>query len=291
MPRKPRPQAAPLRYNQAPRPAFIDLGPDAPPIERHEQSPHGAQLQIEAKDGADRLCLLGHDFELFFEAAVAERNGSADPEALALRGRNLVAHPLADDLALKLRKREQNVEREPAHAGGGVEGLGDRHEGHAVLVEQLDQLGEVGEGAGETVDLIDHNDGDLAGPDNGQKLLQGRAVERGSGTTAIVVAVGNQAPALMRLALDIGLAGFPLGIERIELEIEIMLARLAGIDRAALGIWNDRLHDLGSLPPRFAVAGAALPLGRCLATARRDLMPAVRARGRPLGAAGGTSAV
>src|SRR5262245_8656927 len=23
----------------------IDLGPDAPPIERHEQSPHGAQLQ------------------------------------------------------------------------------------------------------------------------------------------------------------------------------------------------------------------------------------------------------
>src|ERR1700730_9064481 len=39
----------------------------------------------------------------------------------------------------------------------------------------------------------------------------------------------------MRLALDIGLAGFPLGIERVEFEIEIMLGRFAGVDRAALG--------------------------------------------------------
>jgi hypothetical protein len=116
-------------------------------------------------------------------------------------------------------KESKNVEREPAHAGGGVEGLGDRHEGHAVLVEQLDQLGEVGERAGETVDLIDDHDADLASPDIGQKPLQGWAVERGSGETAIVVAIGNQAPALMRLALDIGLAGLALGIERVEFEI------------------------------------------------------------------------
>jgi hypothetical protein len=60
--------------------------------------------------------------------------------------------------------------REPAHAGGGVEGLGDRHEGHAVLVEQLDQLGEVGERAGETVDLIDDHDADIAGPDIGEEI-------------------------------------------------------------------------------------------------------------------------
>ena len=32
----------------------------------------------------------------------------------------------------------------------------------------------------------------------------------------------------MRLALDIGLTGFPLGIERVEGEIEIMLGRFAG---------------------------------------------------------------
>jgi hypothetical protein len=42
----------------------------------------------------------------------------------------------------------------------------------------------------------------------------------------------------MRLALDIGFAGLPLGIERVEFEIEIMLGRFAGVDRAALGFWN-----------------------------------------------------
>ena len=38
----------------------------------------------------------------------------------------------------------------------------------------------------------------------------------------------------MRLALDVGLASFPLGVERVEGEIEIMLGRLARVDRAAL---------------------------------------------------------
>jgi hypothetical protein len=42
---------------------------------------------------------------------------------------------------------------------GGIEGLGDRDEGHPMFVKQLDQLGEIGEGAGEAIDLIDHNDG------------------------------------------------------------------------------------------------------------------------------------
>ena len=48
------------------------------------------------------------------------------------------------------------------------------------MIEQLDQLGEVGERAGEAVDLIDHHDGDLVSPDIGQEFLQSRAVERGA---------------------------------------------------------------------------------------------------------------
>src|SRR5262245_20994046 len=126
-------------------PAAIDLGPDAPPLELCEQSAHGAQLQIEGEDGPDRLCLRGHDFELLIDAAIAEWNGPPDPEALAFGGRNLVAHPLADGLALKLGKREQHVKGEPAHAGGGIEGLGDRDEGHPMFIKQLDQLGKIGE--------------------------------------------------------------------------------------------------------------------------------------------------
>jgi hypothetical protein len=66
-----------------------------------------------------------------------------------------------------------------------------------MLIEQLDQLGEVGKRAGEAVDLVDHHDGDLAGPDIGQELLQGSAVEGGTREPAIVVAIRNQAPALM----------------------------------------------------------------------------------------------
>src|SRR6476619_6381444 len=37
----------------------------------------------------------------------------------------------------------------------------------------------------------------------------------------------------MGLTLDVGLAGLPLGIKRVELEVEIMLGRFAGVDRAA----------------------------------------------------------
>ena len=39
----------------------LDLGPDAPPVELGNQSAHGAECEIEAEDGADRLCLLGSD--------------------------------------------------------------------------------------------------------------------------------------------------------------------------------------------------------------------------------------
>jgi hypothetical protein len=91
-----------------------------------------------------------------------------------------------------------------------------------MFIKQLNQLGEIGEGAGEAVDLIDHNDGDLAGPDIDQEFLQGRTFERGFGQTAVVVVLRVEAPALMRLALDIGLAGLALGIERVEFEVEIV---------------------------------------------------------------------
>src|SRR6202162_4080843 len=138
-----------------------------------------------------------------------------------------------------------------------------------MLIEQLDQLGEVGKRAGEAVDLVDHHDGDLAGPDIGQELLQGSAVEGGTREPAIVVAIRNQAPALMRLALDIGLAGFPLGIERVEFEVEIMLGRFAGVDRAALGLGNDRVHGLRSPSPTR---------GFCAAPAGCDLAARIRRR-------------
>src|SRR6266542_6078003 len=125
-----------------------------------------------------------------------------------------------------------------------------------MLIEQLDQLGEVRQRAGEPVDLVDHYDIDLSGPDIREQGLQGGAVEGGAREAAIIVVVGNEPPALVGLALDVGLAGLPLGVERVEFEIKIMLGRLASVDRAAKDLSFGRLHRcifLGSgesLPPR-----------------------------------------
>jgi hypothetical protein len=51
-------------------------------------------------------------------------------------------------------------------------------------VEQLDQLGKVGERAGQAVDLVHHHHVDLAGAHLGEQSLQSRAVERGAGRTS-----------------------------------------------------------------------------------------------------------
>ena len=67
--------------------------------------------------------------------------------------------------ALELGKGQQHVEGQTAHGGRGIELLGHRHEGDAVGVEQLDQLGEVRERAGQAVDLVDHDNIDPVVPD------------------------------------------------------------------------------------------------------------------------------
>ena len=109
-------------------------------------------------------------------------------------------------------------------------------------VEQLDELGEISERPGQPVDLVDQDDVDLAGPDIRQELLQGGPLERGTGECAIVVAAGDQPPALVRLTLYICLTGLPLGIERVEGKVEVMLGRLAGIDRAARELADGAVH-------------------------------------------------
>ena len=79
-----------------------------------------------------------------------------------------------------------------------------------------------------------HNDVDPAEPDSASSPA-GQDGRGGPREGAVVVAVRDQPPALVGLALDIGLAGLALGIERVEFQVEVMLGRLAGVDRAALG--------------------------------------------------------
>src|SRR5436309_5348694 len=82
---------------------------------------------------------------------VAYPSGSyaADPETLALGGRNLVADALGGHLTLELGKRQQDIERQPPHRCRGIELLRDRDERYVMAIEQLHELGKVRQRAGQ----------------------------------------------------------------------------------------------------------------------------------------------
>src|ERR1700730_2016260 len=75
------------------------------------------------------------------------RGHAAHPYALFLGRGDLVADAFAGDFPLELDEGQKNIQRQPPHAGGGVELLGDRHEGDAATVKAVDELGKIGERA------------------------------------------------------------------------------------------------------------------------------------------------
>ena len=86
-----------------------------------------------------------------------------------------------------------------------------------MRIERFNDLGEVGQGPGQAVDLIDNDRIDEPRIYIGQKPLQGGTVDIAAGIGWIVIKGGNDDPALMPLALDIGFTSFALRIEGIEL--------------------------------------------------------------------------
>jgi hypothetical protein len=87
---------------------------------------------------------------------------------------------------------------------------------------------------------------DPARLDVGQQPLQGRALDAAAGEAPVVVAGGEGLPALGLLAGDERLGGLTLGVQRVELLIEPLLAALAGVDGAAdagaVGGWLAAAH-------------------------------------------------
>src|SRR4051812_16827080 len=75
------------------------------PIKLLRQCANGAQRQIARKDRANRLGLGRDAHDLLLHRRIAKRNRTADPKAFALGGRDLVAHPLPDQLPFELGKR------------------------------------------------------------------------------------------------------------------------------------------------------------------------------------------
>jgi hypothetical protein len=108
-----------------------------------------------------------------------------------------------------------------------------RDKGHALRIKDLDDLGEIGERAGQAIDLVGHHRIDLAGLDVGKELLQGRAVHRGAGEAAVIIVLRQTGPALMALAFDVSLAGLALGVQGVERLLQALLGGFAGIDGAA----------------------------------------------------------
>ena len=164
---------------------------------------------------------------------IAERDHTAHPHAFSLGGGNLVPDSLSRHFPLKLGKGEKNIQRQPSHRCGGVELLGDGDKADALFVELLDDLGKVCQRACQPVDLIDDNGIDSFGCDVFEQSFQGWSFHVAAGEAAIVILSRNQLPAFMSLADDIGFAGFPLGIERIEGLLQTFFRRFASIDGAA----------------------------------------------------------
>ncbi len=82
-----------------------------------------------------------------------------------------------------------------------------------MVIEQLDQLGEVRQRSRQAVDFVDNDDIDLPGPDIIQELLEVWPVGGPTGVPAIVVAGSDQGPSGMGLALDIGRGGIVLRVQ------------------------------------------------------------------------------
>ena len=138
--------------------------------------------------------------------------------------------------------------RQPAHRRRGAERLRHRDEGDAVPLEHVDQLGKIGERAGQPIDLVADDGVDPAGLDIADQPLQRRALQRAAAVPAIVVAVVEREPAFMALAVDVGSAGLALGVEAVEGQLQAFLGAFPAIDRAAdLGL------DLGSAHPPLPV--------------------------------------
>jgi len=123
----------------------------------------GLVFQVELEDRLHHrgLGLVDHEAVALRGDVIAEDGMAARPLALASGRRDLVARPLADDLAFELGERQQHVEHQAAHAGRAMELLRDRDEGDPVLFKRLRHAGEVEQGPAEPVELVDDDHIDL----------------------------------------------------------------------------------------------------------------------------------
>src|SRR6516165_6180958 len=158
-------------------------------------------------------------------------------------------------------KDNRNVEGQAPHRGRRVELLRHRNKGRASRIEDLDDLGKIGQRAGQPVDLVDDDRIDATRRDVVKQPLQRRPIHRRPGEPAIVITLRQAYPAFLLLTVDESLAGLALRLQRVELLLEPLLGGFAGVDRAAnpflaawtvlAGVSHGPAPVLTEAPPRF----------------------------------------
>jgi hypothetical protein len=110
-------------------------------------------------------------------------------------------------------KDSKTLRGQPPHRGCRVELLRDRNKGRASRIEDLHDLGKIGERAGQPVDLVNDDGVDLARRDVSEQALQRGPIYCRAGEAAIIITRSQANPALVPLAADKGLAGLALRLQ------------------------------------------------------------------------------
>src|SRR5690606_28112650 len=111
--------------------------------------------------------------------------------------------------------------------------------------------------AAQPIALVEDHDVDPAGLDVLHQPLERWPFQRSTRQATVIIFVLQQRPAFGRLAEYIGGAGLALGMERVEVLLETLLARFPRVDRAA-----DLLHAavLRCLRPKKAGPDQRVPV-------------------------------
>src|SRR5260370_429688 len=115
----------------------------------------------------------------------------------------------------------------------------------------------------EPVYLVDQHTIDFTVRDVRQQLSQRRSFQIRSRVSSIIIVFGQGRPARVTLAANIGLCGFPLRLQRVELLVQSFFSRFPAVDRTAqrARLWPTRWRR-----PLIIAHAAAL---RCPSSQRR----------------------
>src|ERR1019366_2725395 len=210
------------------------LGMPAAAVDFAYHRKHGIVVEIQLENGPHLVGFVAVEEQppAMWPDIVAKHRVAPCPFALAPRRRHLVARPLSDDLSLKLRERQEDVEGEASERVRGVELLCYGHEADPLPLEDFDDPGKVQQGPAQPVHLIDHDTIDLAGADVREEPLERWAVQIAAPEATVVIALRQGDKPLTPLAQDEGFGRLALRVERIEVPIEALAGRFTGIDGA-----------------------------------------------------------